>query len=176
MSLPARFSEPYFRRYEQTIAQIVDAWPQPVDFQIAGSVTTFACRLRDAMKSLTENKWPTTMVNMDVFNEIHPSPKDKKFVVQELPNGIVRVCDSNLLISKDSIKVAVNNSTSKPSNPPVELLDLNLFQIKTVCLLAHHRLLNTSILVSLADEEATDLNNSFDILLEKQSEGKYLLT
>lgn len=175
-NLPARFSEQYFRRYEPYIAKIVSTWPRPIDFQIVGSVTTFACRLRDAMKSLSEHKWTTTTIDMDVFNEIHPTAKDKKFVVQEHPNGIVRVCDCNLLLSKDSVKVSVNNEQPKSSNPPVELMDLDQNEMSLICRLAHMRLLNCSIYLSMDEPLANVLLNRFDILLEKQSEGKYLLT
>jgi len=179
-NLPARFSEPYFRRYEDHIDTIVNLWPKPVDFTVQGSVTTFACRLRDAMRSLHENNW-TTKINRQVFNQIYRSPKDKSFVVQECANGIVKVTDERLIGSKDTAKVVL----TKPSQPDTVTLSGEPFIFETVltfdkkkflCHLAHLRLLCRPIILDLDEQEKDELINSYDILLEPQTEGKYLLT
>src|SRR5574343_1036611 len=53
--------ESVFRRYESAIAEIVSKWPKPVIFEPTRSCETFSCRLRDAIASLRNNQWQTTI-------------------------------------------------------------------------------------------------------------------
>jgi len=66
-NLPWRFRESSFRKYEQSIASIVKSWPLPVVFHPTSSPETFSCRLRDAIKSLREHQWPTTILMSQFF-------------------------------------------------------------------------------------------------------------
>lgn len=179
-SLPARFSEKYFRKYEPYIALVTTTWPKPVDFAINGSVTTFACRLRDAMRSYHEHKWPSDSINVSVFDQIYRSPTSKDFVVQEQPDGIVRVCSCNLLLSRDSVKASVNNNNGNESlsvsQPPVELLNLTPDDIDLACRFAHSRLLQYPLILNMSPDTATAMMNKYDIFLDPQNDGNYLLT
>lgn len=72
--LPHRFRERQFRTYEPYITQIVNRFPQVSIFgmhEIGASSVTFSCRLRDAIRSLKDNKWTTTVP--DSFWDIEPS-------------------------------------------------------------------------------------------------------
>lgn len=58
--LAYRFREANARKYETQIARIVEQFPHVVVFH-PENVETFSCRLRDAIRSFRENKWPTTI-------------------------------------------------------------------------------------------------------------------
>lgn len=61
-SLPHRFRESSFRRYEQTIRDAVNAWPQVCVFNpltVGLQPITFSNRLRDAKTSLLQYNWKT---------------------------------------------------------------------------------------------------------------------
>jgi hypothetical protein len=62
--IPYRFREATFRRYEPLITEIVACHPRSlaVDANKIGlSPETLSARLRDAVKSLLVNKWPTNI-------------------------------------------------------------------------------------------------------------------
>lgn len=62
MNVPYHKSEKMFRRYEQHIASVLQHWPEPVSFDAKPlSVTTFSCRFRDAITSVLEYNWPTSL-------------------------------------------------------------------------------------------------------------------
>lgn len=72
--LPPRFTEASFRRYEDTIALAVTWQPTPYIFDTScypqAAITT-VCRLRDAMRSLRDNRWPTK-VDLIKFDQAFP--------------------------------------------------------------------------------------------------------
>ena len=71
--LPYRFREQSFRRFEPHINDIVNCFPEPIVIDPSPlSQVTFSCRLRDAIKSLSENRWPTD-INMERFDIIYPN-------------------------------------------------------------------------------------------------------
>src|ERR1700679_445189 len=72
--LPHRYRFDQFKRYEIYINHAVEAHPQAVkcDPQLFNiKQITFVARLRDAMRSLWDNKWETT-INKIKFREIYP--------------------------------------------------------------------------------------------------------
>lgn len=82
--LPHRFTEASFRRYEPIIATAM--WGAPTTLVLDPlpglSLETTTCRLRDAMRSLWYNKWPTN-VDMQAFAQWYPSAQ-----VRQISNSI----------------------------------------------------------------------------------------
>lgn len=72
--LPPRFTETSFRRWEQIIKTIVDIAPSRLTLnpRFDLSQETVSCRLRDAMRSLHENKW-ATVIDMPKFDSLYPT-------------------------------------------------------------------------------------------------------
>lgn len=72
--LPPRFTESAFRRYEDTIALAVTWQPTPYVFQAsdyAQAPITTVCRLRDAIRSLHDNRW-SSRVDASKFVQVFP--------------------------------------------------------------------------------------------------------
>lgn len=68
-----RLLEENFRRYEKAIAHVLANWPTKVTFNPAPfSVETFACRLRDAMKSMIDYEWKSTLVDLEKLKKLRP--------------------------------------------------------------------------------------------------------
>lgn len=60
--LPHRLRESSFRRYEQAIHSIVESWPSVVILDPGPlSNETYSARLRDAIQSLLQYNWPTSI-------------------------------------------------------------------------------------------------------------------
>ena len=72
-SLPYRFRESSFRRYEPHIAEVVASFPDPVTIDPSPlSPVTCSCRFRDAMRSLKKHCWETK-IDFGQFDRIHPN-------------------------------------------------------------------------------------------------------
>jgi hypothetical protein len=101
-SLPHRFREDQFRRYEPTIAKIVAGFPGPVQITPASGLSpiTFENRLRDAMASLATNKWPSIVD--EKFHLYYPS------IVVANNNGILLAGDRAHLKMMSAIRTEVS--------------------------------------------------------------------
>lgn len=166
--LPHRLRESQFRRYEPLIARIVETFPACIvvdprtHYTIAPS--TFAGRLRDAMKSLKDNDWDSTKVNRTTFHAIVDS-----IVVRERSDGLVAIGNRDTTLAKPT----------KPNDVPVDVpvgdnkLVVGDETLKHfVCMLAHRRLLRTPIeVIGLSAAEAETLQNAYDVYLEKTTDG-----
>lgn len=70
--LPPRFTEASFRRYEGAISTVIASWPKAITFDTMPlRPVTFACRLRDAMRSLSEHSWMTD-IDLVRFQMLYP--------------------------------------------------------------------------------------------------------
>lgn len=169
-SLPHRFSEKSFRRYERIIAEVVTKFPQVVEVNpthLELSPETVRGRLRDALSSFANNRWSSSIIDQDRFNAIHP-----EIVVSLRPDGTVAVGD------KDTVKLkalAVFDAVN-----PSEIVDLSntpRVDLSFLAFLAHHHALSKRIRVRPpSPETAQAITDNFDIVLDPQPDGTYLLS
>lgn len=68
--LPHRFRESTFRRYEPLIAQALAQWPNPLVLppRVDIAQETLCCGIRNAMRSLHENRWASDIIDMADFD------------------------------------------------------------------------------------------------------------
>ena len=168
--LPHRYRQDQFRRYETYINHAVEAHPQAVKcdpklFNI--KQITFVARLRDAMRSLWDNQWNTT-INNTKFREIYESIQ-----VTERTDGTI------LIGTKEAIKGWIQQDkipelTAADSN---EILTLKDPQTKELIMwLSHKRLLAPRLkVIGLTDDEVVEFQNNFDVSIDKNPDGSWLL-
>ncbi len=170
-TLPHRFNEKSFRRYETIIAQVVRVFPKPLPINPADldlAAETVRGRLRDAMTSLAENNW-LTKVDLVLFNQIH-----SKIVVSLRSDGMVVVGD------KDTVKETTNEVF--PCIDPTEVVDMTQHpfqhrgELRTLCFLAHSQVLKKRIRLHLSMSEVDTFMQDYDIGLAEQPDGSYLLS
>lgn len=169
--LPHRLRETQFRRYEDLIARIVTVFPSCIivdpqkHYTIAPS--TFAGRLRDAMKSLKDNDWDSVKVNRTTFLAVVDS-----VVVRERSDGLVAIGNRDTTLAKPA----------KPNDVPIDVpvsdnkLIIGDETLKHfICMLAHRRLLRTPVeVIGITAMEAQTLQDSYDVYLDKTTDG-YML-
>lgn len=192
--IPHRFQEKQFRKYESCIKEIVDSFPLVVTYTVTGSTTTFACRLRDAMKSLSEHRWVTD-INMERFDRIHPKNDvaRKLIKVSELGHNVVRISPVNnqvslirdrtitpasqdLLLNNEQTPSTPNPSDPSLTNPPVDFTTNDSHDLHLLCQLASKRLLTNPLIVVIEDQNrAISLMESYDVLLTPHEDNKYIL-
>lgn len=168
-SLPYRLSEKAFRFYEPLIAKIVETYPKPLTIDpmsYGRRLGTFENRLRDAIRSLRDNRWPTTVDMVKLSNS--------QIVVSVAKSGKV------IIGSRDSVKdspetlpAIVATSTAEPL---VITADFSPTEAHLVARLAHERALCRPIQVYIADSLAEELEASYDVYLEHNNDGSYTLT
>lgn len=83
-----RFSERMFRRYEQVFLRLMGDFNKPFVFNLQGSVETHLARVRDAARSLIQNRWVVDF-DIDLFSERW----DKCKVTQPLQGAGVLIYD-----------------------------------------------------------------------------------
>ena len=174
--MPHRFREESFRFYEPFINDIVVPWPKEVKKFYPNhynrAQATFACRLRDAMKSLRDNKWSTS-VDMAKFLEAYPL-----IVVSERTDGTV------LCGPKDAIASYVNLSSndipqSMPLNTDADetfIVDLSKPAKEVIAELSQARkIVPRLLLVGITDTDVDALSKSYDVAIDKKDEHTYIL-
>lgn len=170
--LPYRFRESSFRRYECHIFAIVSAFPARVVFDPQAdeqlSPVTFACRLRDAMRSLVVHSW-TTAIDLDKLKENY-----NQIVVSEQTNGKVAVGSRDALRPVLSPKSIPTVQFDEPqvytlASPSEDIIHLASQEAKQLLAkLASCRLLANKVRVSgLTDEEAQELEANFDCRVDR---------
>lgn len=173
---PARLNERSFRRYEPVIFKAVTTFP--VAFAVATSQpNAYACGLRNALKSLYQFQWQTTVPH-NLFLELYES---RKIVVREATGKVV-IGDRYTTKERPAEAASASGLIIKPhrseaASPVVDVS--NLAAVASIlCDLAAQRTLACPIVLSgLTDEAAAELNQSFDVLLERTSApGEWLLT
>jgi hypothetical protein len=181
IELLPQHSEKQFRRYEHIIERIVSAFPAAVAFSPANAnlrAITFACRLRDAMRSFQANKWQS-VINHTRFCEIadlivvaqrnHPERGPTVIAGSREalnPMEVIPVC---------SVAPAVNANAVETL--PLPLLNLPDEYLQTLCYLADARALRRPLRVTISSPElAAKLEEQFDISLDPQSiPNQYIL-
>ena len=171
--LPYRFRESVFREYEPAIRLIVERFPSCVEFDPQGRAQeTFACRLRDSLTSLKQNRWPT-IIDMDKFDSIC-----NLICVRQVANGHILVGGWNETKPKPTTS-GITPVVALP--PPVSSSDgsvlvHSLEEKKLLALLASRRLLATPLVVGgLSLAEATKLEQDYDIALTQNNDGTHTL-
>jgi hypothetical protein len=169
-SLPHRYSEKAFRKYESIIVEAVDRFPASLEVKpehLGLSLETVRGRLRDAITSLHNNLWSPTKVNMVKFFAIH-----SEIVVSLRPDGRVMVGD------KDTVKsISTVPFDSIDPNDVIDMTDKSDFhQLSLMCYLAHHGALRKKIKVRLTPAEVDGFCQSYDVTLIQQTDNSYLLT
>lgn len=173
-SLPHRFSEKAFRKYEKIIEQIAEKFPQPVTItpsKMGLSPETVRGRLRDAITSGINNRWPSSV---NYGNLLHADVSG--LVISLRPDGSV---------------IAGTKDTIKQSNPlsldsmvesdeifdATHLSPVNITQIECLCWLAAEKQLKNKVKLAIDDIYAADLQSRYDIVLEPKPEQEaYLLS
>lgn len=178
-TLPPRFREKAFRRYEEAIAAAVRAYPQTIEVNPQAfdlSPVTVAQRLRDAKKSYFDNDWDSSSINRKRFEAVHDD-----LIVRETMSGMVKVGPSKeatvFEIQRD--KLADNFAVIEDLgrfNQVLDMTDQGAPEIRFLCILASKRALAVKIKVSLDESLVESLYDSYDINLERQEDGFYILT
>lgn len=135
--LPPRFREDAVRRYESTLRSILNDFPKVVVFKPTLAPTTFACRLRDAIKSQRANQWP---LGIDMARFIQCCDE---IVVSERTDGTVIVGNAETIrnytkLTPDAGAGFVSTSNIVIEDPGNGSLDTI---VASACCLLHYRLI-----------------------------------
>lgn len=173
MSLPHRFSESAFRKYEPIITEIAERFPSPVTItpsKMGLASETVRGRLRDAITSAINNRWDKSTVNYSKLL----SADVAGLVISLRPDGTV------VAGTKETIKEKKIESLDSIIELD-EIFDCwfckDPQQIELLCSLAAAKQFKSKIKLCLADDYAADLCNRYDIILEHKPEQQaYLLS
>lgn len=185
-ALPHRFREAQFRRYEPIIKLIVDHYPTVQQFKPNLSPETFSCRLRDAMRSFLDLKWPSDKINHHRFRELYPHIVVAQRIVGDdtliLAGGRVEIKKPPL--SPPFVVEQLQHSRADLENSPngqqgltIASSDASPDVIRALALLHHSRILTepTIIKTILDPEEINGLKGMFDIAIEVEKDGVRML-
>lgn len=172
-TLPHRFRESSFREYEPFINSIIERWPEvyrihPSHYKKAQ--TTLACRLRDAMRSLSTNRW-TASLDIDKFNEVYPL-----IVVSERTDGSI-LCGTKEGIALFTHGEHIPSSREIPLNVDSSIL-VNLSEPSKVVLAklsAVRKIAPRLRITGVSDLEVSELQQNYDIAIDKNDDGSYTL-
>src|SRR5271157_786104 len=173
--LPHRFREESFRKYEMILNNAVQAWPNAVKadphlFNVAQ--VTFACRCRDAKKSLHDHHWET-MIDMQKFEAIQ-----SKLEVSERTDGTV------LIGSAEAISKFAAFNTNMTIIPPVPehsgntpIFTLAGLEAKELLMkLSSARLLAPRIYVQgITQDEVVQFQMNYDTAIDKHDDKTYVI-
>lgn len=173
LDLPPRYRESAFRFYERIIVHILKNHPQPVTFTPANyqrSPETFSTRLRDAMNSYRMYAWQS-VIDRDLFDTIHPS------LIVSRP---INAPDKVLVGTREALKVAVVPLEPKDSYVPEGFpygTVRTWEELEVLCRLASERLLSKPLTLNIVPADwLSRAYKSFDVDLEKQPDGTWMLT
>ena len=168
-SLPHRFSEKSFRRYESTIAQAVNGYPyaiiiNPIHFKLASE--TVRGRLRDALTSYDTHRWSTILFTPEAFDKAHPH-----IIVRLLPDGKVHFGPEATIMFDSPHKEFV------PMDSEIlDLTNVSSFSCEDLlCYLAHSGALKKQIKLNINQQTADILLTKYDIALTPLSDNSFLL-
>jgi hypothetical protein len=171
-TLPRRFTEASFRRYEDMIRRVVNAWPllYYIDPTPLSSIT-YECRFRDAMRSLKENRWET-IVDMKKFLEIHPN-----LTVSNC--GSILRCGPSEVIQAERQSQAANGPAYSPVGKPIDrtsaFTGLTYEALVGLVHLAAGRHLPVPLIVRSVDptffERLKRLEDTLDVSIEQNPDG-----
>ena len=177
-NLPPRFREKAFRRYETAIAAAIQAYPKtfevnPSTFGL--SAVTVAQRLRDAKKSYLDNNWVSTMIDRKTFERCHDD-----LIVRETMDGMVKIGPSKeatlLEVQHHNLAEQFGIGPQMPTSSILDMTDCDASEIDFLCLLASKRALAVKVKVSIDASLVDVLYDQYDINLDRQEDGNYILT
>lgn len=180
--IASRLREKNFRRFEPFLAKVLADFPKVQTFTkthfdlLKIGRTTFAARFRDAKQSLREFTWDVPATLAESFREF-----GDKVVIVETRDGKVLAGSRESLKSNDVLKTVVNfeelQSTFLPqdsTNFKLELLTIQ--EVNLLCILAHNRVLSRPLTFTCSTlSNVQILIDSYDISLEKQPDGSFVL-
>ncbi len=172
-SLPPRFRESAFRRYEHIIAAAVEQFPNRclIDPKVYSlSPVTLSHRLRDAMRSFIDNKWESRIIDWEKFLIVH-----EEIIVSETHDGFVLTGTRDSVKTVRHIEPLMPQAVSRQAESPTFAVT-TAEEWTTLCRLAAKRLLLSPILVLGVEPNITLLEQNYDISLVPQGDGSYLLT
>lgn len=177
--IPYRLTEKCFHKYEDVIASAVHyfpdiSWFNHISYGLPPSLETVTARMRDAMTSLAKYNWATTKVDMvkfrECWNHLIVTQHNGLLLCGSLPN--VRAAKS-----EPESKVLSTKEGFSPSN--AEWLDLrdvtDPVAMVGIFTLAVYQAINRPVLLTLAPDAVTKIESKFDIALQPQPDGSYLL-
>ena len=200
-NLPSRLRESSFRRYELTIQAAVASFPNVIEISEKHAVATvnlvtFASRLRDAMASLAVYHWTSEKVDMDKFDEVYPKLKvshvmPDRVVIGSAENIKSYYAEQNLPPSQfecftplASAKLSVT-SAETPANATIGNTSIAVslsqdthdkgVELKLLAGLAALRLLLSPVEIAIDTEQASYLEENFDVVLIKVEDNKYIM-
>jgi hypothetical protein len=163
--LPPQFTEGACRRYESTIASILDSWPGPITLDPAPfSPETIRSRLRDAMRSFVKYRWPCSF-DLDKLNSLLPT-----IIVARSENKLVvgdRTTVKTPRIDKSKAPLHFARESDGLNEPAPEVL-------RAVALLLATRHLAGPVKISSATSP-TWLSDEYDIEVVVEGDGRYIL-
>lgn len=174
---PARLNEKSFRRFEKALYKSVTTFPNALIVQTTHP-NAYACGFRNAMKSLYHFQWETVVPHA-LFIKLYEA---KEIVVREAAGKVVIGSRWTTKATEEEGEAEKSGLIIKPHFPGESQEDVVVdFQIATgpwiVCYLASKQVLTQPVtLRGLTTEAATELSQSFDILLEPLPNGDWLLT
>lgn len=163
---PARLNERNFRRFEKTLFQVVTTFPKPI-VVTTQAPNAFACQLRNAMKSLYAFQWQTTIPHTR-FLALY---EQKEIVVRE---QIGKVIIGSRQTTRDPIPEESGLIIKQHGG---EFHSFGRDSAFLLCCLADKRLLTQPVRIEgMTADDAQNLQQQHDILLERQEDGSYILT
>lgn len=166
MSIPHRFSESAFRKYEPYIKRIADEFPSPVTIdprRLGLASETVRGRLRDAITSAINNRWPKSDVNYG--NLLHADVNG--LVVSLRPDGLVVVGTKETI--KDAKQPALDSIIESNEIFDATEIVANAETSAEVCLLAKlaaEKQLKNKVKIQIEDHNKQFLLETYDIILE----------
>lgn len=171
-TLPHRFSESAFRKYEKIIAKIATRYPDPVEVNpttLGLSGETVRGRLRDACTSYTEHQWKSDLISETLWGVID----QKQLVISLRPNGFV------VAGTKESIKQHTTPFPGIEIIPTEEIIDMSSFICDPLVFiyLAANSGLKKKLIIHLTKEQHMLFTQEWDVVLEPHGlADTYLLT
>lgn len=159
MSIPSRLSESNFRRFEPSFALALKAFPEVITVSLPPlSPRTVAARLRDAIISLREFKWPNNLDTNDL----------SALKVFEIENvvylGGKPPSTNKPIVATCKLQQGPNNNTWTHE------------ELVAVCLLISHQRVASGLVVPLVDPAVCqDLESRFNVSLVAQNNGSTLI-
>lgn len=166
MNVPPHKSEKLFRVYEPYIASILVEYPNAVTFTPRTvATTTFTARLRDAINSVLEFEWSTT-INVQKLREIRRS-------ICILNSGTTVICSRKESKTIDAQSAVDENTQSKQfalvlTNPTPE-------DVKACCMLLSSRAITRPIKLTAVSCLYGDVASHYDVAIETLSNGDIVL-
>lgn len=167
-TLPHRFRESSFRKYEHFLTQAVNAYPKTIAVwprSLGLSPVTFACRCRDAITSYKQHRWDST-INAAKFREVADL-----LIVSERDNGSI------LIGSREAMMTPRHTAADYIAATDTPVLTLTTKAEKDFLMqLSHKRVIMPQLhIVGLTDAEAAVYQGQYDIALNKHSDTVYVL-